>query len=166
VRLFVAIETGAPGSPAPDHLTLAFLGEVPEERGASIADALVPVAAAARPFELTLEGVGAFPDPDRPRVVWVGARQGRDEVERLAAATRDALGALGFSFAREPFVAHVTLLRVRGADDRRRARELLEGRVAPPPARTLTVREILVKESERTAAGVRHSTRAALPLGT
>ncbi|MBI4361813.1 MAG: RNA 2',3'-cyclic phosphodiesterase, partial [Euryarchaeota archaeon] len=52
------------------HITLKFLGELPEERLARVEETLVSLSLPT--FEARLEGVGAFPTPRRPRVVWVG----------------------------------------------------------------------------------------------
>src|SRR5690242_10763183 len=54
------------------HLTLKFLGEGDESRVAALIVAADRVAAAHRPFEMDLGGVGAFPNFRRPRVVWLG----------------------------------------------------------------------------------------------
>jgi RNA 2',3'-cyclic 3'-phosphodiesterase len=168
VRLFVAIEVGSdPGSPAgaPDHLTLSFLGEVGSEFVDRISSALTRAASETPPFDLVLEGVGAFPTPARPRVVWVGATTGGPQASALAARVSAALAHEGFPVERGPFVPHVTLFRVRSPELHRRARALLTGAEAPPPARKLRISEILLKESTLTARGAIHRTIAVFPLG-
>jgi RNA 2',3'-cyclic 3'-phosphodiesterase len=164
VRLFVAIEVGSTGEEAPDHLTLAFLGEVDPARRASIAEALTTAAAPHPPFELVLEGVGAFPSSERPRVVWQGVGEGRAAVDRLAGSVRAALVGIGGAPDEGRFHPHVTLFRVRSPRDRERARELLEGRVDPPPPRRVAVQEIVLKSSVLTPRGAIHRTEATAPL--
>ena len=170
MRAFVAVEVPPPtdethpGS-APAHLTLFFLGEIPRERAGPIAEALAPVGAARAPFYATLEGVGAFPSADRPRVVWLGITEGSAELVRLAGEVRTALGSEGDPTRRETFAPHLTLFRVRSATDRRRATELLTGTVAPPSPRRFRVREFVLKESELSARGATHRTLATFPLG-
>jgi len=169
MRAFVAIEI--PSSPgdavrvrAPEHLTLLFLGETPGERVGEIVEALTPLGAAVAPFDLTLEGVGAFPSPERPRVIWVGATEGAVELSRLATLVRGALRAKEGTTRDESFVPHLTLFRVRSAADRRRAEELLTGRVPPPAPRRVRVREFVLKESELSSRGATHRTVATFPL--
>jgi RNA 2',3'-cyclic 3'-phosphodiesterase len=170
VRAFVAVEV--PGTPsegarssAPEHLTLLFLGEVPVERVEAIEAALAPVGADVRPFDLTLEGVGAFPSRERPRVVWVGATEGSEELGRLASRVRQALeGTAGPAPREERFVPHLTWFRVRSGADRRRAEEVLAGTVPPPPPRRLRVREFVLKESVLSSRGATHRTVASFPL--
>ncbi len=168
VRAFVAIEVGAapaPGSapPAPDHLTLAFLGEVPPTTTVELVERLRPAARATAPFVLTVEGVGAFPSERAPRVVWLGVTRGREEVTELARKVREALSDL-VALPKETFVPHITWFRVRSEAGRRAAREVLEGKGPPPPTRTVTVREFHLKESQLGYGGAVHRSIAVFPL--
>lgn len=166
----IEVPTGEPTAaavgwgPAAEHLTLRFLGEVPAERVPDISSALASAAGASSAFRLVLEGVGAFPDARRPRVVWVGATEGRREAIELAERVAESLAPITGERPREPFVPHLTLFRVRSPAERRRAEELLAGRMPPPPPRTVSVREICLKESVLDPGGARHRTLAAWPL--
>jgi len=169
VRAFVAVEIPPPSgesrrAAAPEHLTLLFLGEVPRERSAPITAALLPVAASVAPFFATLEGVGAFPSPDRPRVVWMGATEGSAELTGLAHRVHEALAGEGDPTRRNDFSPHLTLFRVRSSSDFHRARELLSGSVPPPSPRRFRVGEFVLKESELSSRGATHRTVAAFPL--
>jgi len=169
VRTFVAVEVPPePGSPsrdrAPEHLTLAFLGEIADERARALSLALEPVGGSIAPFDLTLEGVGAFPSRDRPRVVWVGASRGAVEIAELARRIRELVSKEVPLDARETFVPHLTLFRVRTAADRRRADELLNGAIPPPLSRTFRVGEFVLKESVLSSRGATHRTVARFPL--
>jgi len=95
------------------HLTLEFLGEVSEERLAGVRSALDAVAAATPPLALTCAGLGVFPGPARPRVVWAGITDGLRGLGLLATALERAMEPLGFPPERRPFRGHVTLGRVR-----------------------------------------------------
>ena len=64
------------------HLTLRFLGDVEDARVPSVQEAVgAPLTTAG--FDLSFEGVGMFPPAGRPRVVWLGAKDGRSELESL-----------------------------------------------------------------------------------
>ncbi|MGP8076248.1 MAG: RNA 2',3'-cyclic phosphodiesterase [Thermoplasmata archaeon] len=169
MRAFIAVEIPAASGdssriPAPEHLTLRFLGEVANERVGAIEQVLAPVGARVAPFDLTLEGVGAFPSAERPRVVWVGATAGAAELVRLAGGVREALAAEVAAPGEEAFVPHLTLFRVRSAFDRRRAEELLRGEVPAPPPRHVRVAEFVLKESVLSNRGATHRTVATFPL--
>jgi len=96
------------------HLTLQFLGNVPEERVPDVAAALAESARAARPLHLEVRGAGGFPNARRPRVVWAGLE---GDLEPLSALVRDIgrrLAPLGFAPEDRPWSPHLTLGRARG----------------------------------------------------
>jgi 2'-5' RNA ligase len=94
------------------HLTLKFLGEVADDRAAPIGAALAEAVRAARPFEVTLGGLGVFPDHQRPRVFWLGV-EAHPALELLANDVELAMGALGFESELKPFQPHLTIGRAR-----------------------------------------------------
>jgi RNA 2',3'-cyclic 3'-phosphodiesterase len=59
-------------SALPFHLTLAFLGEIPNLDLNAIGQIAAESARPIEPFELEVKGLGAFPSPSRPRVIWAG----------------------------------------------------------------------------------------------
>jgi 2'-5' RNA ligase len=87
------------------HLTLAFIGAVDEATATAVATALRGIEVT--PFDWRLDAIGAF---EHARVLWAGGP--RDcRLDGLAAAVRARLDALGVPYDRQPFTAHVTLLR-------------------------------------------------------
>ena len=122
MRLFVAIDLSKPmkdalinaqnemydggvrGSYTPEenlHLTMAFIGEVPDEEPALEALSAVSFS----PFQLALEGMGRFGD-----LWWAGMRPS-PPLAALARRVRHALAEGGIPFDRKRFSPHVTLLR-------------------------------------------------------
>ncbi len=172
MRCFLSIDLRCPSElealvgPPPEHLhlTLRFLGEVPEDAEAPIGAALGAAAARAQPFELGLEGIGAFPSSRNPRVVWVGVGAGRAECLRLADELERELGPLAGSGEARPFEPHATIRRIRGGRDRAWAERVLadgHGRafgVQP-------IREIVAYSSRLTPAGAVHVAILRAPLG-
>jgi len=94
------------------HVTLKFLGEVADDRAASIGAALGEAVRTARPFEVALGGFGVFPDHDRPRVFWLGVEP-HPALELLANDVELAMGVLGFESDLRPFQPHLTIGRAR-----------------------------------------------------
>ena len=60
------------------HFTVQFLGEVSEEMVRKISEALNSIEFSA--FPISFVGVGVFPKPNNPRVVWVGTNDGINEL--------------------------------------------------------------------------------------
>jgi len=91
------------------HFTLLFLGEQPEERIPTIEQAMQTAAQQVQPFEVTLGGLGTFPNWRHPAVLWIGAQTGEEPMGRVAAALECML----VGRADKPFHAHVTLARIK-----------------------------------------------------
>lgn len=95
------------------HFTVRFLGNLDDEQLGRVRESVrrsgtplvAPVARLGR--------LGAFPRPERPRVVWVGLAQGGSEAEAVAAAVNDGLERDGLGGPDKPFRAHLTLARAR-----------------------------------------------------
>jgi len=177
VRLFFAVDVpalppwdpasareNAKPSSAPDHLTLRFLGEQPETRLADWERAGRAASAEVRPFEISLEEIGAFPSTNAPRIVWLGVGMGQREAVALERALSRALEGVGVPPETRPFVPHVTWRRVRSRADASRARSWLEKGTLPAPLRG-RVDALLLRESVLSSSGAIHTTRATFPLG-
>lgn len=91
------------------HLTLHFLGSVPEEKVEPLRLALREVARRAPPFELRLHGLGYFPSIRQPKVLWVGVPSPPRELGKLVASLGQAVQATGLELQHQDFHAHVTL---------------------------------------------------------
>lgn len=96
------------------HLTLKFLGDIHPEASNDVSEALQRVAERHPPFSIAFGGIGAFPNLARPRVIWLGIKQGASSVSRLAKAVNLELTDLGFS-PDNRFHPHLTLARLRTA---------------------------------------------------
>jgi 2'-5' RNA ligase len=110
---------------APDkrHLTLRFLGDVDESALPALVAATDQLAVTHRPFDMELEGIGAFPSLRRARVLWLGVQQ-EPRLELLHHDLELALEPLGYELEGRPFRPHVTLARVRAPLDVERGRAL------------------------------------------
>jgi len=97
------------------HLTLKFLGDVEGSRLPEIEAALCSACAPHPPFTLQIGGMGCFPNPRRPRVVWVGVQDAGETLARLQQAVENAISSLGFPPDRRGFHPHLTLGRVKDA---------------------------------------------------
>ncbi|MBI3452332.1 MAG: RNA 2',3'-cyclic phosphodiesterase [Rhodospirillales bacterium] len=129
VRLFVGVElpedvrmrlaalcAGVPGAkwvPAQNlHLTLRFIGEVPEGEAEDIDHAL----SAVRPprFEINLAGVSYFETAGQVRALWAGVEKSAD-LTALHKRVESALIRIGLDPEDRRFTPHITLARLRDA---------------------------------------------------
>jgi RNA 2',3'-cyclic 3'-phosphodiesterase len=147
VRTFIAIEipedtkkaiaevqerlkaSGAEASwtrPESIHLTLKFLGEVPEERVSTVMAALVRSGEVLHTFRLTVAGTGVFPNVKDPRVVWVGVSGDLDQLKVLQISVEEQMVRLGFPQDDRRFTPHLTLGRIKRFSSRQDWKQALE----------------------------------------
>jgi len=135
------------------HVTLSFLGEMPES--APIEQALQACHAA--PMELPVGGLGVFPSPRRPAVLWTGVADVTHTLARFQAQIAQVLTPFVEPEHRR-FEPHLTLARIKPAWHSRLGDALLSLSErwggAPDPWR---VDRFFLMESQLGSAGARHS---------
>lgn len=141
------------------HITLRFIGEVPEDRGEDIVAALDGVRWP--DFPVTLDGTGHFGTGDRARAIWVGVRKS-GALAGLHEKIEAALVRVGFPPEGRKFTPHVTVARLKHAKANRVVRwlEASGAFVAPPFA----AREFTLYESRLGRHGPVYTPLAAFPL--
>lgn len=98
------------------HVTLRFLGEI-EEAGYERLLAAMSEADLGTRFHLRWGGLGAFPRPGRATVLWIGPDRGEGSLATLASRVGEAVDRAGFGVEDRPFNPHLTLSRLRPAED-------------------------------------------------
>ena len=129
------------------HLTLAFIGDVPDAMVPSL-NALLDqaAAAAAAPFDCALAGLGTFGRPNAPRVIWAGAPTVPAPLAAIHRTLTTGLHDLGLAIDTRPYAPHLTLGRVKSS---RGLTELLTelGRLTDTPIGTLHVERLTLIQS-------------------
>jgi RNA 2',3'-cyclic 3'-phosphodiesterase len=97
------------------HLTLHFIGDVPVETAELLRLAFISATGGTHPFSLKVDGAGAFPNLNKPQIVWLGLAGDVASLRRLHRASETFL--LGFDIVTEQreFKPHITLGRARQA---------------------------------------------------
>lgn len=145
------------------HLTLKFLGEVPVARQEQIVQALGLAVEKVPAFTLAWRGLGAFPTPRKPRVVWAGLERESPELVRLQRRVERRLAQLGFPEETRPYQGHVTLGRLRDPRETGQLPALLAGQ-AGRELGSSTVSGISLMQSILTPGGPLYREVAAFPL--
>lgn len=94
------------------HLTLKFLGETPDALVPQIKQALGECATTVEPFKIAIQGVGCFPNKQRPRAYWAGL-SGSKPLVTLQNAIAERMDDLGFEPEEKAFVPHLTVARIK-----------------------------------------------------
>jgi 2'-5' RNA ligase len=105
------------------HLTLKFLGDVENTEVIDICSVLSDICYQFDPFPLNFMGTGAFPDLDRPRVLYIGADDPTGALVEMVSQMEVELAKLGFKPEPRDYRPHLTIGRSR---NRRISAEALE----------------------------------------
>jgi len=146
------------------HVTLAFIGNVADDRLADVVAAANDAAEGTPSFDLRLAGLGTFPERGAAHVVWLGFADAAPLI-RLADRARAALATHSVEFDAKPFRPHLTLARVRDDADRVEQRDIAQAiRDATPPAGSFRVDALDVIQSVLSPKGPRYTSRATVSL--
>jgi 2'-5' RNA ligase len=175
--------------PEQAHVTLEFLGDIPEQpaggseadvdavneadvdavNGADV-DAVIEAGreavrdAALEPFTVSVRGLGAFPSTEYIRVVWAGIGDGATELTRLQAAIESRTTALGYEPDDHEFTPHVTLARMDDARGKGIVQEAI--RDAEADVGSFTVDSVRLKRSTLTDSGPVYETVESFSLSS
>lgn len=137
------------------HLTLKFLGDIPVANVGQLSAATSLAASKVEPFEIVVEGCGAFPPRGQPKVLWIGIDNPSGRLTELSRALEDECANAGF--AREPRALnpHLTIARICQPQGSRQLaakhQEIGFNRVA------ISVSELVVIRSELRSEGAKHT---------
>lgn len=138
------------------HITLKFLGDTDEQILPLLKEKLSIIASSSRPFSLTLQGTGVFPDQRRPRVVWIDIKD-HEELMRLQEEIEEVATSLGFSREDRPFSPHLTIGRVRSPRNIAALLAALE-KLKEKDFGNIDVRSVCLMKSELRSAGAQYET--------
>lgn len=97
------------------HITLLFLGELAPHYLPVMETAVLPRVSRIPPYMVSLDKLGFFPNSQKPKVIWVGIDEGRDDTIKLHDIIVEALatGAIRGKAEGHRFFPHITLGRIR-----------------------------------------------------
>ena len=151
------------------HLTLKFLGDTETGRIEEIVRALGQAVEPHRAFELSIGGLGCFPNQRKPRVLWVGMQDPDERLRRLAASVDDAMAGLGWKRENRPYTGHLTLARVKkyaNNRDKQALSELLSAVKVSDRLGLLPVQSVHLMRSQLRPEGAVYTSLITAPLNS
>jgi 2'-5' RNA ligase len=148
------------------HLTLCFLGDVSTSHLPQVISELQAEASQHQPFELTVGQLGAFPNANRPRVVWVGI-QSPPVLAALQSGLAARMERLGYTNEEREFTPHLTLGRVTRTASPVEVRQIGESvqQFEVGQLGVVTVEAVHLFKSDLTPTGAVYERLASSPLG-
>ncbi len=144
------------------HITLKFLGEVPEDKINEVFSATQKALEGTRKFTMSLKGTGVFPNLRRPRVIWIGTGSGEEELSIMAKRIEEEMERVGFPKEKRKFSAHFTVGRVKSPRNIEKLMELVES--TDFQTEDIEVNEVVVMRSQLHPAGAIYTPLKKIPL--
>lgn len=137
------------------HLTLKFLGNIPENLLTKIVKAMTKAASETPSFTLKTSCIGVFPNPRPVQIVWTAVEGDTEILKGLQKRLEQELKELGFPLEKRPFKAHLTLARMRNTatDAERRAVSEAVKKTKSSGRKTFTVNSLSLMSSVLTPQG-------------
>jgi 2'-5' RNA ligase len=154
-----------PTDPGQVHVTLAFLGETPEDRVPAVRDAVESGVDRADlgPFDVEYRDLGVFPSEDYISVVWLGVGDGTEPLTRLHHSVVGALEDAGVSVdTHETFTPHATIARMDHGGGKEHVQQVV--RTSAPELGADRVDDVRLKRSLLGSDGPTYETVESFPL--
>jgi len=151
--------------PDNNHLTMVFMGNVPEEKIQSIVETAKIVCAGFDPFDVSPGGLGFFGNRRHPRVLWMGLNGDIHRMGRFRDALQKGLKPFGIKTERRPFKPHMTLGRFKkGARPWPHLDDMIS-EYADLEGRTCSLGKLVLFKSDLTPGGAIYTKLGTWPLG-
>jgi len=147
------------------HLTLKFLGGVEEDRIPVVKGAIQEGLCEAGSLALAFVGLGVFPNPRFPRVVWVGVKGETERLQKLQERLEQAMREVGFPREARSFSPHITLGRMRSRQGAPGLMDLV-GRLGEYELGSMKAESIELMRSQLHPAGAIYTVLERFPLSS
>jgi 2'-5' RNA ligase len=138
------------------HITVKFLGDTDENYIDVIEQSIKESVLSIKPFPITLEGTGVFPNHNYIKVIWIGIID-NGNIETIARAIDEKLKPLGFKKENRRFSPHLTVGRVKTARNKDQLLKVI-GNYNAVEFTIQNIQSITLKKSELTPNGPIYTT--------
>jgi 2'-5' RNA ligase len=145
------------------HVTLKFLGDISLNDLPQLISAVTQCTSETYSFDLTFQGLGAFPNRESPKTLWIGCRKGSNELIQLAESIDNGLLSLGYPKEARRFSPHLTIGRIKKPVQESPLMSIFEEQ-QDQLFGSCSVSEVQVLSSELTRHGAIYDELAAIPL--
>jgi 2'-5' RNA ligase len=145
------------------HLTLKFLGEIPQTVVPDFSNAVSRAVVGMKSCPIRFEATGAFPTRGQPRVLWIGTNDYSGRLAELHAKVEEESALAGFAKEPRPFHPHLTIARLRNPQYAR-ALATAHKQMKFEPVE-MVIQELVVIRSELSSEGSRYTVASRHPFG-
>ena len=146
------------------HVTLNFAGDMDEMEIPDFCKSIKRAVSSHSPFSMTVEGVGAFPNLELPRTIWLGVTEGTEALNELHLEIAEVVRDFGVNKEKNAYVPHLTLGRLRRSGRWNQVMSDAMVRMAKHEAGSCFVEKVAVFSSHMDRMGPTYSVMASAPL--
>jgi len=145
------------------HLTIKFLGEIGMDVVDGLACALEPVMEKVKPFKMKIEDAGVFPNPSKPRVLWLGVREEKN-LKQIHLKVDEEARRVGISKEERNYHPHITIARIKSDEPPQRLKEFLKEFKGKTLWNDVEVKSIVIYKSILRSDGAEYEKLYEIPL--
>jgi len=138
------------------HITLKFLGDTDKDLIDQIEEIMKKAVKGLNPFEIQLKNIGAFPNQNYIKVIWIGI-ENVENIRVISNKIDEKLSQLGFKKEKREFSAHLTIARVKSAKNKEKLIQIIN-KYQNVEFTSFIVKSIKLKKSELTPKGPIYTT--------
>ncbi len=146
------------------HLTLAFLGEQPDELRDKLVSIIQKAAESVPSFEVTPAYIDGFPNIHHPNILWVGVKGDIDKVLLIREYIKDGLASLHLPVDERRFVPHISIAKFSSEFSVDRSLEINLEKIMTENLTPITISSIKLFESVPNEGFHKHNTLAEIKL--
>ena len=132
------------------HITLKFFGDIDTEGIDVLSDKISSVAEGFGGFKINIKNCGAFPNTNRPKVIWLGL-ENDENIRKLHDALDKQFVELGFDRDKK-FSTHLTIGRMKSSKGKNEVKSAI-GKFSDVEIGEMAVDRIVLKKSTLTPQG-------------
>lgn len=145
------------------HLTLAFIGEQPDQLQHDLVRVIKEAASGMTPFSVTPAYFDGFPSLHHPHTLWVGVKGDVDKLVLIRERIKDGLAGLEFLVDERRFIPHIALAKLSNLSIEPDLEEKLE-QIFQTPLEPIKINSIKLFESTPDGGFHKHNTLAEVRL--
>lgn len=146
------------------HLTIAFVGEQPEQLKDKLVEIMKKSSIDIPPFTVIPAYIDGFPHLHTARILWVGVKEDIDKLYELRHHIKDGLASLDLPVDQRRFVPHIAIAKAKNFKLAPENEKQLEN-IMSQPFSPVTISSVKLFESIPDEGFHRHHTLAEVQLG-
>jgi 2'-5' RNA ligase len=146
------------------HITVVFMGNIQSDEIPAMGEGAQKLCQNYSPFDVSLNGIGCFPNKRKPRVIWLGLDGDMERMASFRDALQKHLTPFGIKEEKRAFKPHLTLARFRKPRRMDDQENQLLSKYEDLTSPFCPLKELILFKSELKRSGAEYTKLEAWPL--